>query len=239
MRLFKIVFASALGLGCVGVAVLKFGHLEVERLTAQVASLEKEKHELGHFIERLSASRRVAQVDIVGQFADEHGHTHSTIRWVEIAPDGTLSEPQTVDAIGELVYFEAAVIKFVSESVGKGETGKSSSLAAFRRIFGEMQTPALVANLEPFIPANQKAKEVLDEGRLWDLFWELMDDPTLAGKYGVRTAQCEAPAVRVHAGQIWEVSLDAAGGLNVRLIGRRDGVSPMPQPIAAAPRDRK
>jgi len=239
MRLFKIIFAASLGLGCVGVAVLKFGHWEVERLTAEVATLEKEKHELGQFIERLSATRRVAQVDVARQFADEHGHAHSTIRWVEIGPDGTLSEPQTVDAVGDLVYFEAAVIKFAPESIEKNEAGKSSSLAAFRRIFGELQTPALVANLEPFIAANEKSKVAENEGRLWDLFWELMDDPALASKYGVRTAQVEAPAVRVHAGQIWEVTLDAAGGLNVRLIGRRDGVPPMPQPVASAPRDRK
>lgn len=233
MRLFKIAFGSSLALGCIGVIMLKLGHLETARLHAKVDSLEKERRQLGQYIERLQSSRRVAQVDITQQFADEHGHKRSIVRWLEIAPDGTLAEPQQIETIGDLVYFEAAVIKFRHAGVGAAEAGKESSLAIFRRIFGDMQTPALVADLEPFVYANQNPKQTKEHDELWDLFWRMMDDPVLAERYGVRTAQIEAPAVRVRAGQIYEVSLEAAGGLNVRLIGRRDDVvGPLP-PVAA------
>ena len=40
----------------------------------------------------------------------------------------------------------------------------------------------------------------------------------LAATFGVRVAQCEAPAVAVKPGQAWEVTLDAAGGVNIKRI---------------------
>jgi len=234
MRVFKIAFGSTLALGCIGVVMLKLGHLEVQRLNAQVESLEKEKVQLGEYIKRLSASRRVAQADCLRQTTDDHGRIHSLIRWLEIAPDGTLGEPQSLETLGELVYFEAAVIKFTSESIAAAEPGRTTSLALFRRIFGDMQTPALVANLEPFIYSNETQAETKEHERLWELFWQMMEDPALAERYNVRVAQVEAPAVRVRAGQIFEVSLDAAGGLNVKLIGRRDDVPTSKRTITAA-----
>jgi len=55
-------------------------------------------------------------------------------------------------------------------------------------------------------------------GELWKKFWRMADDPKLAAQYGVRIAQCEAPSVGVRPGQTWEVTLDAAGGMNLRKI---------------------
>ncbi|GAF74957.1 unnamed protein product, partial [marine sediment metagenome] len=54
---------------------------------------------------------------------------------------------------------------------------------------------------------------------LWQRFQDLMDDPALAAEYGVRVVQYEAPAVPLQPGQIWEVTLDAAGGLNLKKTG--------------------
>jgi hypothetical protein len=63
------------------------------------------------------------------------------------------------------------------------------------------------------------------EASLWARFWELVDDPELASEYGIRVAQCEAPAVRLQPGQVWEVTLDASGGLNVRKVRDADQVA--------------
>ena len=64
------------------------------------------------------------------------------------------------------------------------------------------------------IEAAQDPRDV--EQRLWDRFWDLVDDPQLAEQYGVRVAQCEAPAVPLRPGQVWQVTLDAPGGLNLK-----------------------
>lgn len=196
---------------------------EVRRLSAQVDQLERDKALLRDFVQRLSASRRVAQIDVIDQYANQFGEPVSSILWQEIGVDGTLGSPQYVEAVGDLVYFEAAVIKFDEELVAKGDEHRGSSLAVFRRIFGDRQASSSVAMLDQgglHRPPDSYEREAL-ERRLWDLFWRMMDDPALAEQYGVRVAQCEAPAVVLRAGQIWEITLDADGGLNLRIIGRR------------------
>jgi hypothetical protein len=125
-----------------------------------------------------------------------------------------------VEAVGELVYFEAAVVKFDHELVGKGDADRGSSIAVFRRVFGELQLAAEAPPLDSLAvaPRLERTNGNPDD-RISQLFWDLMENPDLASQYGVRVAQCEAPAVMLREGQIWEVSLDAAGGVNLRIIG--------------------
>jgi hypothetical protein len=56
------------------------------------------------------------------------------------------------------------------------------------------------------------------EQQLWGRFWEFVDNPQAAREFGVRVAQIEAPAAPMRPGQIWEVSLETAGGLNLRML---------------------
>jgi hypothetical protein len=222
-------FAIGLALAITGTVLITV-HLrtfEIRRLTAQIDELEQQRQELRDYIRRLSASRRVAQIDVIDQRPDQRGRTVSAIVWHEIGRDGVLSEPQTVEVVGELMYVEAAVIKFDHDAVGKGDPEKGGSVAVFRRIFGDRQIAALVPNLNQASrpAASAGASDEPIEARLWGLFWQLMADPKLAEQYDVRVAQCEAPAVKLKPGQIWEVTLDAAGGLNLRLIGERKEIT--------------
>lgn len=227
MRWMKFSIGSALAIAGTVLVTVNLRTLEIRRLTAQVDALEQQRQELRDYVRRLSASRRVAQIDVIDQRPDQRGQPVSAIVWHEIGRDGVLSDPQTVEVVGELMYVEAAVIKFDHDAVGKGDPEKGGSVAVFRRIFGDRQIAALVPNL------NQASRPAASgdgsddplEVRLWELFWRLMSDPKLAAQYGVRVAQCEAPAVRIRPGQIWEVALDAAGGLNLRLIGERKEIT--------------
>ncbi len=227
----KFIFAASLPVLGAGLMYSTLRSWDVRKLTAQVAELEEQREQLRTFISRLKASRRVAQADVLQQYLDEQGRPVSVIRWNQIGLDGTLEEPQTVEAVGRLVYFEAAIIKFDQDAVGQGDPEKGVSLALFRRIFGEDQAASSTGNLEqrstPPTPDGRPANDF--EQKLWTLFWELMDNPKLQDQFGVRVAQVEAPAVVLKAGQVWEVTLDAAGGLNLRLIVHRS-VSPSSTP---------
>jgi hypothetical protein len=223
----KFAIGSALAIAGTVLVTVNLRTLEIRRLTAQVDALEQQRQELRDYVRRLSASRRVAQIDVIDQRPDQRGQAISAIVWHEIGRDGVLSDPQTVEVVGELMYVEAAVIKFDHDAVGKGDPEKGGSVAVFRRIFGDRQIAALVPNLNQASrpAASGDGSDEPFEVRLWDLFWRLMSDPKLAEQYGVRVAQCEAPAVRIKPGQIWEVTLDAAGGLNLRLIGERKEIT--------------
>jgi hypothetical protein len=223
MRGFSWLAGTALVVGGTGMAVLLLGNLEVQRLAARVDELEREKTQLIEYARRLSASRRVAQVEIIRQQPDDRGRTLTTLLWQEIGPSGALGRPQAVETFGTQIYFEALVIKFEPELVGQGDAARGTSLALFRRIFGDQQPPETGAEVDrssrPPL-TDPRASDPLHD-RLWSRFWEMVDDPRVAGQFGVRVAQCEAPSVPVRTGQVWEVSLDAAGGLNLRRIGMR------------------
>ncbi|NOT02946.1 MAG: LapA family protein [Phycisphaerales bacterium] len=224
---------------------------ELRRLESEVKRLEKQKEQLLAYAQQLSASRRVAQVDVVRQTVDESGCRVSELVWREIAPDVSIGPTRSITTFGNLVYFEGAVIKFDFEAIGQDVPEQRTSLVLFRRVFGDCQMPVSVAELDraaPLVTARAKRVEFpaphasfapddavgpdvsmrVDadparrvENELWTLFWRLIDDPRLARTYDVRVAQIEAPAVPIREGDVWEITLDAAGGLNLRKLGTR------------------
>lgn len=218
---------------------VKFGSFELRHLQKEVDRLEQERQRLVEYAQRLAASRRVAQADVVRQQRDSAGRTASTITWQEIGSDGTLGKPAAIEVIGTQGYFEALVIKFNYEQVQEADPERGTSLAMFRRIFGDQQAPESVPDLDRSVrppTADPGASSRLSD-ELWGRFWEMVDDPALAARYGVRVVQCEAPAVPLHLGDIWEVTLDAAGGLNLKKIGTRakDGRAEVGPSVPARP----
>jgi len=209
---------------------VKFGSFEVQRLQRENERLEQERRRLLDYAERLSASRRVAQVEVVRQRVNEGGHVVSTLLWQEIGADGTLGKPLAVEVVGNLVYFEAAVIKFERRYVQEADSQRGTSLAMFRRIFGDQQAPESVADLDRTArpPTRDPAQNAAFQDELWSRFWEMIDDPSVAARYGVRVVQCEAPALPLKANEIIEATVDAAGGINLKKIGTRplDGSAP-------------
>jgi hypothetical protein len=210
-------------LGVIAVLVLIFigyGTLSQSKLAKQVDELRREKEQLLEYARRLSASRRIAQVNVVDQYTDKFGRLNTRLVWQEIGANGLVSLPVEVETVGTLTYFEAFVIKFEYELVGQGDPERGTSLALFRRIFGDLQVPeeAPMLDCAGTLPVEAAQGPRTVEQQLWDRFWELVDDPLLAAQYGVRVAQCEAPAVPLRPGQIWQVTLDAPGGLNLKKV---------------------
>lgn len=223
MRLFR--FGAGVALALIGAAVVatKWSDWELRRARAEIDQLKHERESLLSYAERLSQSRRLAQITVLDQKVTDAGATLTRIRWQEIADDRTLGEPLEVELSGEQVYVEAMVVKFEHQLVGSGDELRGASLALFRRVFGDLQTPESGMEIGRAAPPKTAASQAVrfeQEARLWDRFWNLVDDPHEARQYGVRIAQCEAPSVRVKAGQLWEVSVDAAGGVNLK---RLDG----------------
>jgi len=224
MRWSRAIGGAAIAVLLLVITQQRFGASD---LTAKVDELEREKVRLIDYVRRLSTSRRVAQVTVLEQVRGELGSPVNRLLWQEIDADGIAADPLYVDAVGDLVYFEAYVIKFQHELVAQGDPDRGTSLTLFRRVFGDRQAPDSVSMLDhPKARARDDlASPLAAEASLWTRFWELVDDPKLASEYGIRVAQCEAPAVRLQSGQVWEVTLDASGGLNLRKVRDADQVA--------------
>ena len=234
MRIIRPAAAILLALAATTYIAVNVRDARVHELTEKVDRLEQERKKLADFARRITATRRVAQVDVLEQTFSPDGETATFLRFQEIGDTGTIGEPVYREALGDLIYFEAATLKFDHDRVGSDETEQTTSLALFRRIFGDRQIAAAVKTLRTdhtiaqgpdlrgsreaqfqFTGAGDSAHAAADP---WDMFWNFMDDPDLAQTYGVRVAQIEAPAIAPKTGQTWQLSLDASGGLNVVLL---------------------
>lgn len=215
MRSIRMMVKLALIAGCVTLVVVQFGDFEQRRLRSQIDQLQREKKELHDFVARLCASRKVAQVEVLDQYIDRSGQKVNVLQWQEVAEDGTVGRPVMIEALGRQVYFEGLVIKFDYDHIQAADEQRSSSVVVFRRVFGDQQAAQSVPSFANYeLLTSAPAKSIVD-AELWQRFWDLVEDPVLRERYGVRIAQCEAPAVRLRTGQIWEVDLAAAGGLNL------------------------
>ena len=119
--------------------------------------------------------------------------------------------PEERDHVDERKFVEA----------GDGLRGKS--LLLFRRAFGDQQKPAdgvpLFRQLgEAPIPDVLQVDSTPSEFErgIWARFWELASDPDLARSQGIAVVQGEAPHIKPVVGQVYKLTLRAAGGLDIQ-----------------------
>lgn len=122
---------------------------------------------------------------------------------------------------GDVVFFDALVIQFDQERVAAGDALRGKSLALFRRVYGEYQNPAEGFAIDPAgdVPNVFRIEPQPSpfERKLWERFWHYAGHPDEAAAEGVRVVQGEAVYVPMRQGQVWSLSLQNNGGLNIRL----------------------
>lgn len=197
-----------------------------QRLARENARLEQQKRELAQVIERLRVERRVARIEVLEQHTDEDGTPRQTvIRFSERGRGGRKLAPLTFGVPGDTPHFDALVIKFDDNYVAHADQLRGQSIALFRRIYGETQSPSdgywlgqpgkvpdiyrVHADPSPF------------EQQLWREFWTYATDPEKAAAAGVRVAQGEAVYAPMKPGEHWTLTLEADGGLNLKKSGEK------------------
>lgn len=230
-RWLKMTVGGALLLALAFVASDQISAIKIHRLESKIGDLERQLAELKLYAERIKASHRVAQVNVIEQRTDAGKVPITTLRWQQIGPDGTLGPPEVFDVLGKQVYVEAMVLKFDYDLIGGAAENRETNLALFRRAFGDYQAPRAGVPLDRSVPTYMHASpsELALQKNIWDRFLAFTEDDDLATQYGVRIAQFEAPSVLMKPGQVWEVSIDAAGGLNIKMLSETGGTKPIPE----------
>lgn len=227
-RWLKLTFGSALILALAFVASDQISAIKIRRLESKIVDLEQELAELKLYANRIQSSHRVAQVNVLEQKTDAQDIPVTVMRWQQIGADGNLGPPELIEVLGKQVYIEALVLKFEYELIGGASENRETNLALFRRAFGDYQSPRSGVPLDRSAPSYMHATptELALHKDIWDRFLSFAEDEALAKEYGVRVAQFEAPSVLMAPGQVWEVSIDAAGGLNLKMLGLGDQPNP-------------
>lgn len=232
---------------------LRMENAELERrqnelqaeLIRQQAEFERRQAQMREAIERLSAEQRVAEVWVVDQVQPGEmlngkpaDHFVTTIEFIELDRDQNPLPSKRFQICDDVLFFDALVFQFDAERVAAGDALRGKSLALFRRIYGEHQKPGEGFAIDPegdvpnVFRINPEPNEF--ERELWDRFWDYASDLELAEEAGVRVAQGEAVYVPMRRGQVWKLTLQNNGGLNIKL--RRSGAEATSRPASSSPR---
>lgn len=204
---------------------LQTSRARVEELDAEVQAKAKEIRELKVSMYLLKVDHRVAIIEVIDQVADPDnpGEVLTTVHFIEVDEEGEpLGDPVEAVISGKTVYLDSQVIKFEDEFVEGGDFLRGTSVALFRRIFGENQAPSAGTEIDsagvhphPYGGAGDGDADVY-YAELWQQFWDYANDPEAAAERGVRAIHGEAPSIEARPGKRYRVELRASGGLSIR-----------------------
>ncbi|UCD73936.1 MAG: hypothetical protein JSV91_09070 [Phycisphaerales bacterium] len=210
-----------------GLILLGFRQLTISREQAAIRELQALNEEMSRrlaardaMIDRLSRSHRLAHVHVTGQNWDENGRvTDTNVRLIELDDEGRELGRQSFTLPGDVLFIDAWSAKFSKDDVAHGHPLRGKAIVLLRRVYSELMRPAdgIPLDTPGAIPPGYAAEETgRYEQQVWEHFWQIASDAELAGSMGVRVAQGEAVYKPVRAGQVFELTVDAAGGMNLR-----------------------
>lgn len=187
---------------------------DVELKQAQIERLETSLH-------LLKTDQRLARLEVLEQVPDEEtGRVITRLTFTELSPDGdAISEPREFEIVGDVIYLDNWVVKFNDEYVEQADLQRGTSLALFRRIFGEYESPseaALIDEVGAMPQAYRRGGNPSEfEREIWEDFWTFANDRAAAEAKGIRAAHGEALSMKVEAGRRYRVVLRASDGLSI------------------------
>ncbi len=183
------------------------GFLERERVLRQV-------------VERLSADSLVAEVLVTKSEYDEVSKKiQTTIKFLEYGPDTKPLEPRYFSFRGNLIQFQALVVRFQDALVKSGNRLKGKSAFIFLKAFvlDGPDTQVFDITKHDEIPRGYQIPGVTSdfERDLWKEFWSYALDPARRAAAGVKNAQIEAPGSLFLPGSIYTLRIEHDGGLRI------------------------
>lgn len=220
------------GLALAGFWQVKRGEHEraIAKLEAVNADLAAKVKEHEAMIERLSRTRRIAHIQVMDQVVGVDSKVReTTVRLIELDDNGGELAQQDFTIPGDMLYVDAWTVKFDHEKIAQGHPLYGHTLVLLRRIYSDQMAPidGFPIDTPGAIPPGYAIGDVSRfEQKIWAHFWALATDAKLAREMDVRVAQGEAVYKPVKKDQVYELLVDAAGGMSL---------APLPAPDETAP----
>lgn len=206
-KIFNTVLVAVVCVTVMAAGLWVYRWLEKDRILRQV-------------IERLSADSRVAEVLVTKSEYDEQSkRIKTTIKFLEYDASGQPLEPKYFSFLGNVIQFQALVIRFNDKLVETGDRLRGKSAYLFLKVFvldGEKtQSFDITENYE--IPAGYKIRHTESEFEkdIWVRFWDYALKPEMRENTGIKNAQIEAPGSMFLPGTIYTIRIEHDGGLRI------------------------
>ena len=175
---------------------------------------------LGKVIERLEADSRIAEAIVTKTELDEKAkRVFTTIKFLEYSVDGKPLSPRYFTFSGNIIHFQALVIRFKDKLVEGGDKLKGKSAYIFLKAFVLNGTEAQIFPITNVyeIPRGYKIEGALDpyEASLWKEFWNYVLDPEKRKPEGIKNAQIEAPGSLFLPGTLYTLRIEHDGGIRI------------------------
>lgn len=191
------------------------------QLEQALVESQKRQEELARMIDRLTASKSLARIVVADQQRSTGGLiTQTTLLLVMLGPDEQPVSRQTIVIPGHIAFFDALMVKFDHDAIAAAHPLRGCNVALLRRVYSEMVAPidgTQIVNVGDIPPAYADPDEPRSEFEqtMWERFWDLCNDPKLAEEMGVRVAQGEVVYKPMKPGLLYELTIDASGGMNL------------------------
>ncbi len=187
---------------------------------AKIEQLISEKKVLEEVVDRLGREQRVARIIVTDQKTVD-GIVNTTLLFAEYAKDQRELPIKLLTVKGKTAHVDALVVKFENDFVKADDPLRGKSIVLFYRVFGDQEKPedgpriddpdripAIYRGADPRVSAFEKS--------LWIDFWRLVEDEQFRKEKGVRVAQGESPWGPFVPDRLYTLSMETAGGLNIR-----------------------
>lgn len=201
----------------------RFGANRLQRTIRQMEVLQQEMEQRlaarEAMLERLDRTRRLAHLQVLDQRVGPGGSILDTdLLFIELDESGAELGRQRFTLPGDVVFVDALSVKFHHADVAEGHPLRGRTLLLLRRIYSDRMAPidGYAIDTPGAVPPGYAAGETARfEKQMWERFWEMATDPELAASMGVRVAQGEAVYKPVRAGHVYELIVDAVGGMSL------------------------
>ncbi len=185
-----------------------------------VARFVRENAILRQMIARLEADSRAAQILVTSVNFDETSQkTFTTIKFLEFDAKGTPMEPRYFTFSGNIIQFQALVIRFDDLKVKLADRlrGKSAYLFMNAFMLDRERTQVFEITKVNDVPQGYRVDDKGSEfeKKLWREFWHFALDRAAAKKMGIKNAQIEAPGTVFIPGTLYTIKIEHDGGLRI------------------------
>lgn len=224
MKAFTRVFTlTALLAGASLVTWWWFTTDQVRTLERELASMKAEMAtrlaERDAMIARLQRDHRIGRIEVLGQSEDAGGDIVETkVRFIELNDDGREIGRMEASLPGSVLFVDALTIRFDPQFVAEGDPLRGRTLVLLRRLYSDRMRPVdgIAIDTPGAVPHGYAGSErARYEQVLWTRFWTIATDAAAAREAGVRVAQGEAAYQPMRTGQVFDLRVEAVGGITL------------------------
>ncbi|MDG1242439.1 MAG: hypothetical protein P8P52_07750 [Opitutae bacterium] len=191
--------------------------------TASIHELLTENHQLNKAVRNLTDEEQIGYAILESQTRNELGQLESVVRFVQTAANApkTLVSEQRFTVGGDIIHFDALIVKFTNEYV---KDGTERALHLWRRIYGETTTPTNGEAIEIAGTAPERyytiteSLHLRDRDIFWNAIWKLANDPTHLSQYGIQAVFGNAIYTRMQIGKVYLFKISATGQIYPEIV---------------------